>query len=159
MECPGEFLGVGSSHELDSALFDDVYERASLLHVFPLLQKDAFNVISRDISTALVDVGLSTLVDVTGTSIGKRYARTDEIGVPFAVTVDHQTLDDDTVTLRERDTCDQIRVHKAVLPKVLKDLVDLKATWAEVVSKFPSQAAGEETADAKGKVEISLRCP
>ena len=127
--------------------------------VFPLLQKDAFNVISRDIYTALVDVGLSTLVDVTGTSIGKRYARTDEIGVPFAVTVDHQTLDDDTVTLRERDTCDQIRVHKAVLPKVLKDLVDLKATWAEVVSKFPSQAAGEETADAKGKVEISLRCP
>lgn len=44
-------------------------------------------------------------------TIGKRYARTDEIGVPFAVTVDYATLKDDTVTVRERDTMAQVCCH------------------------------------------------
>ena len=45
-----------------------------------------------------------------GGSIGKRYRRQDEIGTPWGVTVDHQTLEDDTVTLRDRDTLEQVRV-------------------------------------------------
>ena len=44
-----------------------------------------------------------------GTTIGRRYARTDEIGVPFAVTVDYDTVEKDTVTLRERDSRAQVR--------------------------------------------------
>ena len=43
-----------------------------------------------------------------GTTIGRRYARTDEIGVPFAVTVDYETVEKDTVTLRERDSRAQV---------------------------------------------------
>jgi len=46
----------------------------------------------------------------TGGSIGKRYRRQDEIGTPWGVTVDHQTMDDRTVTLRDRDTLDQTRI-------------------------------------------------
>jgi glycyl-tRNA synthetase len=46
----------------------------------------------------------------TGGSIGKRYRRQDEIGTPWGVTVDHQTLEDNTVTLRDRDTLDQSRI-------------------------------------------------
>jgi glycyl-tRNA synthetase len=45
-----------------------------------------------------------------GGSIGKRYRRQDEIGTPWGVTVDHQTLEDDTVTLRDRDSLEQTRV-------------------------------------------------
>jgi hypothetical protein len=45
-----------------------------------------------------------------GGSIGKRYRRQDEIGTPWGVTVDHQTMEDDTVTLRDRDSLEQIRV-------------------------------------------------
>jgi glycyl-tRNA synthetase len=45
-----------------------------------------------------------------GGAIGRRYRRQDEIGTPFAVTVDHQTLEDHTVTLRQRDTLEQERV-------------------------------------------------
>jgi glycyl-tRNA synthetase len=45
-----------------------------------------------------------------GGSIGKRYRRQDEIGTPWGVTVDHQTMDDDTVTLRDRDSLDQSRI-------------------------------------------------
>jgi glycyl-tRNA synthetase len=45
-----------------------------------------------------------------GGAIGRRYRRQDEIGTPFAITIDHQTLEDDTVTLRDRDTLEQERV-------------------------------------------------
>ena len=49
----------------------------------------------------------------SGGSIGKRYRRQDEIGTPFGVTVDHQTMEDDTVTLRDPDTLEQERVPVA----------------------------------------------
>jgi glycyl-tRNA synthetase len=45
-----------------------------------------------------------------GGSIGKRYRRQDEIGTPWGITVDHQTMEDDTVTLRDRDTLQQDRI-------------------------------------------------
>ena len=50
-----------------------------------------------------------------GGSIGKRYRRQDEIGTPWGVTIDGQTLEDDTVTLRDRDSLEQIRVPAAEL--------------------------------------------
>lgn len=51
----------------------------------------------------------SATYDLTG-SIGKRYRRQDEIGTPYCVTVDFQTAEDGTVTVRDRDTMEQIRV-------------------------------------------------
>lgn len=78
--------------------------------VFSLLQKEQFNAKAGDICGMLRKAGLSSIVDTTGASIGKRYARTDEIGVPFAITVDHGTLKDDTVTVRERDSMAQVRM-------------------------------------------------
>lgn len=54
--------------------------------------------------------GLSYKLDESGATIGKRYARTDEIGIPFAITIDYTTVEDRTVTLRERDSTRQIRV-------------------------------------------------
>lgn len=53
---------------------------------------------------------ISTKVDDTAQTIGKRYARTDEIGIPFAITVDFDTLNDNTVTVRELLTSGQVRV-------------------------------------------------
>ena len=52
---------------------------------------------------------LSTFFD-SGGSIGKRYRRQDEAGTPFGITVDHDTLEDNTVTIRDRDTMSQERV-------------------------------------------------
>jgi glycyl-tRNA synthetase len=49
-------------------------------------------------------------VDDGGQAIGKRYARTDEIGIPFAITIDYDTLKDETVTLRELNTLKQVRI-------------------------------------------------
>jgi glycyl-tRNA synthetase len=62
-----------------------------------------------------------------GGSIGKRYRRQDEIGTPYGVTIDHQTLEDDTVTVRDRDTLEQERVAISELPAVLG--ARLAAPW------------------------------
>ena len=59
-------------------------------------------------------------------SIGKRYRRQDAIGTPFHVTVDHQTLEDDTVTIRDRDTMKQERVAIANLHAIIEEKVSLK---------------------------------
>ena len=82
-----------------------------------------------------------------GITIGKRYARTDELGVPFAITVDYDTLQEgelkDTVTLRERDSMQQVRVPVAELVSVLKSMCELNsngATWADMRERYPAQA-------------------
>ncbi len=62
-----------------------------------------------------------------GGSIGKRYRRQDEIGTPWGVTIDHQTLEDDTVTLRDRDSLEQVRVAADELPEMLAER--LEAPW------------------------------
>ena len=56
-------------------------------------------------------------------AIGRRYRRLDEIGAPFAVTIDHQTLDDNTVTVRKRDSMEQTRVNISELEEILSDSV------------------------------------
>ena len=63
----------------------------------------------------------------SGGSLGKRYRRQDEIGTPWGVTVDHQTMEDDTVTLRDRDTLDQTRYPADELPALLTER--LAAPW------------------------------
>jgi len=60
-------------------------------------------------------------------SIGKRYRRQDAIGTPYCITVDHQTLEDDTVTLRHRDTMEQDRVNISELRGIIKEQVDISA--------------------------------
>ncbi|MCD6523361.1 MAG: glycine--tRNA ligase [Candidatus Diapherotrites archaeon] len=77
--------------------------------VFPLVNKDRLPERAREIYYSL-NTTFKVFYDDSG-SIGRRYARVDEIGVPLAVTVDFQTLEDDTVTLRDRDTGNQIRVE------------------------------------------------
>ena len=59
-------------------------------------------------------------------AIGKRYRRQDAIGTPFCITVDYQTLEDDTVTLRHRDSMEQERVAISELEKIIGDLVSWK---------------------------------
>jgi glycyl-tRNA synthetase len=59
-------------------------------------------------------------------SIGKRYRRQDAIGTPFCITVDHQTLEDSTVTVRYRDTLKQDRVGIDKLPEIIGDMVSLR---------------------------------
>ena len=59
-------------------------------------------------------------------AIGRRYRRQDAIGTPFCVTIDHQSVEDETVTLRARDSMTQERIPAAQLSGVLRERVDLK---------------------------------
>eukprot|EP01024_Parvocaulis_polyphysoides_P018346 TRINITY_DN18129_c0_g1_i10.p3 TRINITY_DN18129_c0_g1~~TRINITY_DN18129_c0_g1_i10.p3 ORF type:complete len:195 (+),score=28.01 TRINITY_DN18129_c0_g1_i10:1747-2331(+) len=112
--------------------------------VFPLIQKEEFDVVAREVSGYLVKEGLYCRIDTTGTTVGRRYARTDEIGVPFAITVDGTTLQDGTVTLRESFTMAQIRVPKTEVAIVVKRLVDNETTWEEILTQYPSQQTNDE---------------
>ncbi len=103
----------------------------TLAGVFPLLRSDDLSERARMIERHLADAGLSVAYDETG-NIGRRYRRQDEIGTPFCITVDHQTLEDDTVTLRERDSTEQIRLDTDSLAAILRDLRDGRSTFEDV---------------------------
>ena len=79
------------------------------LLVAPLMTKDGLDEKAHEILKSAVNVGVDAYYDEAG-SIGRRYARADEIGIFFSMTIDHQTLKDGTVTLRERDSKDQSRI-------------------------------------------------
>jgi len=81
--------------------------------VLPLVNKDGQPEKARSIYEELRS-RMSAEFDAGG-SIGKRYRRQDEIGTPWGITVDHQTMEDDTVTLRDRDTLEQVRLPAAEL--------------------------------------------
>lgn len=89
-------------------------------------------------------------MDDSGTSIGRRYARTDEIGIPFAITVDFQTVEDRTVTVRERDTMAQVRVPLADVARLIADLAAEGRTWAQVRDAYPSATEGAATGAGGG---------
>ncbi len=93
--------------------------------ILPLVKKDGQPELAREAFEALR--GLMTTEYDEGGSIGKRYRRQDEIGTPWCVTVDHQSIDDRTVTLRERDSLEQSRVSIDELPALLSGR--LVADW------------------------------
>ncbi len=90
--------------------------------------------LAKKIYNALIDIGLKALYDDSG-SIGKRYVRADEMGIPYAVTVDYQSLEDGTVTIRFRDTREQERVHIRDLYNRIMELLGRKNDWINVLRK------------------------
>ncbi len=76
--------------------------------VFPLVSDERLVKIAKIVDKNLRNAGIATYYDEGGT-IGRRYARMDEIGTPFCVTIDHDTLKDKSVTIRDRDTTKQDR--------------------------------------------------
>ncbi|MCY3413540.1 MAG: glycine--tRNA ligase [Candidatus Heimdallarchaeota archaeon] len=103
--------------------------------ITPLMKKDGLLEEAKSLYWELKDMGIDAIFDESG-AIGKRYARNDEIGVPFAVTIDYNTLEDETVTLRDRNTTEQIRIHKDSLPDVLKEMIMDITTWDELKEEF-----------------------
>ena len=88
--------------------------------VFPLISDERLVKIANEINQSLRNAGIETYYDDGGT-IGRRYARMDEIGTPFCLTVDHDTLKDNSVTIRDRDTTKQDRLEISKLIPILKE--------------------------------------
>jgi glycyl-tRNA synthetase len=89
--------------------------------VYPLLRKAGQPEKAQSVREILAR-HFTTAYDQAG-SIGRRYRRQDEVGTPFGVTIDHQTMEDDTVTLRDRDTTQQERFLVSRLVEVLTDRI------------------------------------
>ncbi|MCL5410362.1 MAG: glycine--tRNA ligase [Patescibacteria group bacterium] len=77
--------------------------------VFPLMKKEGLPEVAKKIASDLRKAGIETYYDESG-SVGKRYRRQDEIGTPWCITVDFDTIKDETVTIRDRDTMKQERI-------------------------------------------------
>ncbi len=99
--------------------------------VFPLVNKDGLSEIAVKIRDDLRNKGFIAEFDASGT-IGRRYARADEIGVPFAITVDHESLDDETVTLRNRDDLKQKRIPVSRVGQLLGDLIKYRIKFEDI---------------------------
>ena len=90
--------------------------------VFPLMSRDGLDIIAGDITRSLHHQGILAEYDDSG-AIGRRYRRQDEIGTPFAITIDYDTKENNTVTLRDRDSMRQVRVFINKLPEIVGALV------------------------------------
>ena len=88
--------------------------------VFPLLEREELIKKAKEVYE-LLKGKFDVIFDDSG-SIGKRYARADEIGIPYSITIDPQTLVDNSVTIRDRDTWQQIRVNISELESALEKL-------------------------------------
>ena len=91
--------------------------------VLPLVKKDGLPEKAREILNVLKFTGRTFYEEKD--SIGKRYRRMDALGTPYCITVDHQTLEDNTVTIRERDTMQQDRIHIDEVAKIVGAKIDM----------------------------------
>jgi len=99
--------------------------------VFPLVSKDGLPEKAKQVYQMLVNEGFTVEYDEAG-SIGRRYARADEVGTPLGVTVDYQTLEDNTVTIRDRDTWRQVRNEIKKLPELFRDYFRYKIGFEDL---------------------------
>lgn len=101
--------------------------------VLPLGNNPEFAPFVKEISEELTRYDVSHKVDDSSGSIGRRYVRTDEIAIPFAVTIDFDTLKEPhSVTLRDRDSMEQIRAPLDDIPPLVNDLANGRRTWEAV---------------------------
>jgi len=105
--------------------------------VLPISSSVEFNIVVDEVAASLMEYDLATRVDKSTAALGRRYARSDEVGVPFAITIDFDTLSDDSVTIRERDSMVQIRLPRKDVPTVIYDIVHNRITWESCIQKYP----------------------
>lgn len=98
--------------------------------VFPLISKGKVLEVGKEVHKDLIEE-FNVFFDKSG-SIGRRYSRQDEIGTPYCITIDEQSLKDKSVTIRERDSMKQIRVSVKELRDVLRKLINDDASFSSM---------------------------
>lgn len=103
----------------------------------PLSAHPDFRPLIQRLSQKLRQLGISSRVDDSSATIGKRYSRNDELGTPLGITVDFQSLKDRTFTLRDRDSMKQVRSDEEKICTAIKSIVEGQKTWADVQKELP----------------------
>jgi glycyl-tRNA synthetase len=101
------------------------------------VSKDGLVEKAAEVRRVLIQEGFTVEFDETG-SIGRRYARADEAGVPLGITIDYDTLTDDTVTIRDRDSWNQVRSRIKDLPELLHKYFQGKANVEDLGTPLTS---------------------
>ncbi|RWS00128.1 glycine--tRNA ligase-like protein [Dinothrombium tinctorium] len=126
--------------------------------VLPLGSNYEFHPLLKQISDKLHAAGITYDIDDTRKSIGKRYVRSDEIGIPFAVTIDFDSLiEPHSVTLRERDSIKQVRVPVNNLIEILKNLSTESISFEQIEKLYPQfkgQVHSKETIKTAVKTHL-----
>ncbi|KAI9823810.1 MAG: Glycine--tRNA ligase 1, mitochondrial [Phylliscum demangeonii] len=104
----------------------------------PLSTHAAFGPVVHRLSQRLRALGVSNRVDDSSASIGKRYARNDELGTALGITVDFQSLKDASVTLRDRDSTKQVRASEDDIIAAIQALLNGTETWPDVAHRLPT---------------------
>lgn len=103
----------------------------------PLSKNEQFSPIARKLGQRLRALGISSRVDDSGATIGKRYSRNDELGTPFGITVDFQTIKDGSVTLRERDSTEQVRADESRILEAVQTMLAGSKSWKNIQEELP----------------------
>lgn len=108
--------------------------------ILPISNNVIFKELTKKVALKLTSLGISNKIDDSSATIGRRYARNDELGAPLAITIDFQSVKDGSITLRERDSMDQVRGDFEQVMNCVKDLVEEKIEWEQVeLEKFVQQ--------------------
>jgi glycyl-tRNA synthetase len=97
--------------------------------VLPLMDRPELIGPAEEIARELRSLDLRVEYDSSG-SIGRRYRRNDEVGTPYSVTVDYETLEEGTVTIRDRDSMSQIRIARSDVAKIVASLLRGEADFS-----------------------------
>lgn len=106
--------------------------------IVPLSHNPSFRPVVKSLASRLRALGIANNVDASGVSIGKRYARNDELGTPLGITVDFDTLSNGTITLRERDSTIQVRASEDEIIEATKNLISGTEGWEQVSKRLPA---------------------
>ncbi|HJJ56248.1 MAG TPA: glycine--tRNA ligase [Methanocorpusculum sp.] len=100
--------------------------------VLPLMAKDTLDTIAKQLVNTLKDAGFQAEYDDTG-AIGRRYRRQDEVGTPICVTIDYDTKEDGTATIRDRDSMNQFRAKISEIPNIISNIINNKQTFDQYI--------------------------
>ncbi|KAI3653602.1 hypothetical protein MP228_001549 [Amoeboaphelidium protococcarum] len=106
--------------------------------VLPISNNAEFHPALQQVTKKLNRLGVSNKIDNSSGAIGRRYARNDELGTSFGITIDFQTVSDGSVTLRERDSMSQVRGSVDEICEAVRDLCQDVSNWSDIVKKFPA---------------------
>jgi glycyl-tRNA synthetase len=113
---------------------------ATKVAVFPLVNRDGLPEKAKGIVDSLLEEEMTVSYDASG-SIGRRYARADEVGTPICVTIDYKTMEDNTVTLRDLYTWKQVRSGAESLPSQLREYLRGRLEFNDMGSPVPEKPA------------------
>eukprot|EP00595_Chromulina_sp_UTEXLB2642_P001429 CAMPEP_0196765264 /NCGR_PEP_ID=MMETSP1095-20130614/7914_1 /TAXON_ID=96789 ORGANISM="Chromulina nebulosa, Strain UTEXLB2642" /NCGR_SAMPLE_ID=MMETSP1095 /ASSEMBLY_ACC=CAM_ASM_000446 /LENGTH=602 /DNA_ID=CAMNT_0042123027 /DNA_START=295 /DNA_END=2103 /DNA_ORIENTATION=- len=121
--------------------------------IYRLINNIQFDPIVKQIYNVLQSNHISNKVDSSSGTVGRRYSRADELGIPFGITIDFQTLVDDSITLRERDSMEQIRLPINKLLDILIQLINESLSWSKLSQLYPLVESNNDEEDEEEAVD------